>query len=127
MRVGGGWWIKELLDQIAQAERRWKLALEEADRYSSLELEQERWTARTAELGTAEQEMRRELRSLETRLEWCAERQRAAEQMAALERVDAFPTDPEARLAALNAQLAAARAVVRRLEQEQSARDLLRE
>jgi uncharacterized protein YhaN len=127
LRTRGASRIKDLLEQIAQAERRWKTAQEEADRYAGLEQEQERWSARVAELGAAEQELRLELRTLDTRLDWWEGRDRAARRLAALERVDSFPLDPETTLANLKAQLTAAQSAVRRLEQEQSAGGRIRE
>src|SRR3989442_4974282 len=100
-RPRGGSRVRDLLDQIAQAERRWPLALEEADRYSSLELEQEKWSARVQALAAEEQQARQMQHSLSALIDLWLEREQAREQLAALGPVDAFPSEPEARLAVL--------------------------
>jgi len=125
-RPRGGSRVRELSEQLEQAQRRLKAAQTEADRYSSLELEQEKWNARAIALAAEEQDLRRNLRSLETLLELWSDRERAREQFATLDPIDEFPSDPEARLATLSGHLAAARAIAGRLDQEQSARERMR-
>src|SRR5262249_8999698 len=49
--------VRELLDQLERAQRRWKQAQEEADRYSALEREEQTWSARAAELSAEEQDL----------------------------------------------------------------------
>ncbi|HTM48642.1 MAG TPA: AAA family ATPase [Bryobacteraceae bacterium] len=127
LRTRGASRIKDLLEQIAQAERRWKAAQEEAERYAGLEQEQEQWRARAGELGAAEQELRLELRTLEAWLDGWESRERAMQRLAALGGADCFPPRPEATLANMKAALTAARSAVRRLEQEQSTRERIRE
>ena len=125
-RQRGGSRAKELLDQIAQAERREKLAQAEAEQYASLEQEQEKWSARARELAAEEQELRGKQRSLEALIDLWSDRQRAQEQLASLDPAGVFPSEPEARLAALQGRLEVARALASRLEKEQSERQRAR-
>ncbi len=125
-RQRGGSRVKDLSEQIVQADRRLKAAQAEASRYSSLEEEQEKSSARASVLAAEEQDLRRKQRSLETLIELWSDRERARKELAALHPIDEFPSEPEARLAALTGQIAAARAAVHRLEQEQSAAERLR-
>jgi uncharacterized protein YhaN len=126
-RPRGGSRVRELSEQIEQAERRLKAAQADAGRYSSLVLEQEKWNARATALAAEEQDLRRRQRSVETLLELWSDRERAREQFATLDPIDEFPSDPEARLATLSGHLAAARAIRGRLDQEQSARERMRD
>ena len=125
-RQRGGSRVRELLDQIVQAERREKVAQAEAEQYSSLEQEQEKWSARAMALASEEQELRGKQRSLEALIELWTDRQRAQQQLASLDPAGAFPGEPEARLAALQGRMEFARALARRLEEEQSERERAR-
>src|SRR5207253_1011922 len=106
--------------------RRLKAAQAEADRYLSLEAEQEKSSARAIALAAEEQDLRRQQRSFDTLIELWSDRESAHKELAALHPIDEFPSEPEARLAALTGQIAAAKASVHRLEQEQSAAERLR-
>src|SRR5258706_11827613 len=125
-RQRGGSRVKDLSEQIAQADRRLKAAQAEADRYSSLEDEQEKSSARASALAAEEQDLRRKQGSLETWIERWSDREGARKELAALHPIDDFPIEPEARLAVLTGQIAAAKAAVHRLEQEHSAAERLR-
>lgn len=125
-RTRGGSRVKELNERIEEAERRRKVAETNAERYVSLEAEQERRALRVAELSEHVEELRQKQRPLEKLLELWTERERAREELSALDPVDEFPNDPEARLAALAGKVDAARAVANRLQNEKSAAELAR-
>ncbi len=115
--------VRELSDQIAQAERREKLARAEAAQYASLELEQEKWSARAQALAAEEQELRSRQQALDAQVKLWSERQRAREQMASLKAAQEFPEDAETRLAALGGRVEAARVVAHRLHEERSEKE----
>ena len=78
-RTRGGSRVRELSEQIEQLEQRSKAAQAEADRYASLEQEQEKWSARAIALAAEEQHLREQQRWLEARLDLWSERERARE------------------------------------------------
>jgi uncharacterized protein YhaN len=125
-RPRGGSRVRELNERIEEAERRRKLAEANAERYVSLESEQEKRAIRVAELSAQVEGLRQKRRPLEKMLELWGERERAREELNALDPVDEFPSDPEARLAALTGRVDAARAVANRLLNEKSAEELAR-
>src|SRR5258707_3418850 len=90
-RQRGGSRVKDLSEQIAQADRRLKAAQAEADRYSSLEEEQEKSSARASALAAEEQDLRRKQRSLETLIELWSDRERARKEIATIHAFVDFP------------------------------------
>ena len=125
-RSRGGSRVKELNERIEEAERRRKVAETNAERYVSLEAEQEKRAIRVAEFSEQVEELRQKQRPLEKLLELWNERERAREELNTLDPVDEFPNEPEARLAALAGKVDAARAVANRLHNEKSAEELAR-
>jgi uncharacterized protein YhaN len=118
--------VKELGEEIEQAQRRLKLAEADADRYFPLVEEQEKWSLRVAELSKREEDLRRRNRSVEALLDQWSELERAREELSTLEPVDEIRGDPEIQLAALTGRLEAARAVAMRLEEEKAAEERAR-
>jgi uncharacterized protein YhaN len=123
LRTRGGSRARDLGERIHEAERRLKLAQADAERYVALEQEYEKWSAQAAALAAEELDLHRRHRAIEAKLELWSDCEQAREELATLEPIDEFPSEPEARLAALGRSVEAARAVVQGLEEEQSARD----
>src|SRR5204863_8621137 len=101
--------VKDLLDQIRRAERDLAAAEVEADRYVSLQQEQEKWNNLAAGLSIEEQDLREKLRTLESPLEMYSELQQAQADLAAFPEADDFGEEPEIRLAELGRRVADAR------------------
>ncbi len=126
LRPRGASRVRDLADQMEQTGRKLKLAQADAERYVSLVQAFEKWSEKSAALSSEEADLRRRQREIETRLELWSHRERASQELAALDTIDEFPDDPEARLAILAGRVEAARALLRGLEQEQSLRRQLR-
>ena len=118
--------LRDLEERIARAEQELKLAQAEAEQFSLLAGEREKWRAKLEALSAEEAGLRGRQRDLETKIAAWSGTGRARQELAGLEKIDEFPSEPESRLAALAGRAEAARAVVRRLEDEHAARQRLR-
>jgi uncharacterized protein YhaN len=126
LRPRGASRVRDLGEQIEQAERKLKLAQAEAERYVSLGEEHEMWSAKSAALFAEESVLRGRQRAIEIKLDLWSDWERARQELAALETIEAFPDQPEARLAALAGRVEAAQTLVMGLEEERTARQRLR-
>ncbi len=118
--------VRELTARIEQAERNLEAAKAEAERYAELEQEQEKWSERAVSLAAEEAELLGRLRSIASAREVWSECERARQELAGLEAIEAFPTEPEAQLATLASGANAARTAIRRIEREYRAKQDLR-
>ena len=126
LRPRGASRLRDLTARIDQAERNLEAAQAEAERYVELEQELETRAAQVEALSTEETGMLRRQHAIESALEVWSECDRARQELADLDDVREFPSEPEARLASLASGAAAARAVVRRIEEERAAKEQLR-
>jgi uncharacterized protein YhaN len=126
LRPRGTSLLRDLTARIDQAERNLEAAQAEAERYVELEQELETRAAQVAALSTEEAGMLRRQHAFESALEVWSECDRARQELAGLDDAREFPSEPEARLASLASGAAAARAAVRRIEEERGAKEQLR-
>ena len=126
LRPRGAARVRDIEERISQAEQRLKLAQAEAERFVLLAGELEKWREKLDALSAEEAELRGRQHNLEKKIAAWSDAERARQELAGLETIDEFPSEPESRLAAFTGRMEAARAAVQRLEEEHSARQRLR-
>ena len=122
----GGSRVRDLTARIEQTQRNLEAAKAEAERYAELEQEQEKWSDLAASLAAEEAELLQRLRALDSAREVWSECERARWELTRLEPIEEFPSEPEARLAALVSEANAARIAIDRIESERKVKQELR-